>query len=132
MGHDLQGRQIAVPPELDAIRASALRAIGNIRAANSQTNAEKDFLFTATQTKAGDGLPPYYLVYFLLVDFLGFPNLGKWEKIAWSVPIDFNGEPFLIDHRKFGVGVFARAQWQKRCQEPFLKRFLTPFLSPDK
>jgi len=108
MGRGLQGRQIAIPPELEPVRDCALRAIGNIRAANSQTKAEKDFHFTATQTKAGDDLPPYFLVYFLLVDLLGFPNLGAWEKLAWSVPVEFDGEPFLIDHRKFGVGVFAR------------------------
>ena len=76
------------------IRIASLRAIGNIRPANDQTKAEKDFLFTATRTKAGDDLPPYYLVYFLLVDLLGFPNLGQSEKIAWSIPIDVDGEAF--------------------------------------
>jgi hypothetical protein len=109
MSHGLQGKQIAIPPELEPVRAAALRAIGHIRPATDETKAEKDFLFTAKQTKAGDDLPPYYLVYFLLVDLLGFPNLGKAEKIAWSVPIDFHGEAFLIEHRKFGIGVFARA-----------------------
>jgi hypothetical protein len=59
------------------------------------------------RTKAGRELPPYYLVYFLLVELLGFENLGQFEKIAWSVPVDFNGRAFLIEHRKFGVGVFA-------------------------
>jgi hypothetical protein len=53
-------------------------------------------------------LPPYYLVYFLLVNLLGFKNLGRFEKLAWSVPIDFEGTAYLIEHRKFGVGVFAR------------------------
>jgi hypothetical protein len=108
MGRGLQGKQIAIPPELESVRAAALRAIGTLRAANSQTKAQKDFLFTAARTKAGDDLPPFYLVYFLLVDLLGFPNLGQWEKIAWSVPVDFDGEAFLIEHRKFGVGIFAR------------------------
>ena len=52
-------------------------------------------------------MPPYYLVYFLLVDLLGFKNLGQFEKISWSVPIDYQGKAFLIEHRKFGVGVFV-------------------------
>jgi hypothetical protein len=52
------------------------------------------------------GVP--YLIYFLLVDLLGFKDLGRFEKLAWSVPIDFEGTAYLIEHRKFGVGVFAR------------------------
>jgi DNA-binding transcriptional LysR family regulator len=56
--------------------------------------------------QAGRTLPPYYLVYFLLVDFLGFRDVGQSEKVAWSVPV-MDGEAFLIEHRKFGLGVFA-------------------------
>src|SRR6516162_6316733 len=109
MRRGLQGKQIAIPPELESVRAAARRALGHIRPANDQTKAERDLLFTATRMKAGDGLPPYYLVYFLFVDLLGFPNLGQSEKTAWSVPIDVDGEAFLVEHRKFGIGVFARA-----------------------
>lgn len=108
MAEILQGSQILIPQELESVRAAALQALAGIRAAGSQTKAEHDFLFTARRTKASEKLPPYYLVYFLLVDLLGFPNLGRWEKIAWSVPIEFDHELFLIDHRKFGIGVFAR------------------------
>lgn len=42
------------------------------------------------------------------MDFLQFKNLGQWEKIVWCVPIDFNGEAYLMEHRKFEVGVFVR------------------------
>ena len=59
------------------------------------------------RTEAGRRLPPYYFAYFLLVDLLNFRNIGRFEKIAWSVPVDFEGKAFLIEHRKFGVGVFA-------------------------
>ena len=52
-------------------------------------------------------MPPYYLIYFLLVELLGFRDLGQFEKISWSVPVDFHGRAFLIEHRKLGVGVFA-------------------------
>lgn len=80
-----------------------MRAISPIKPAPSQ-----DFLFIAKRTKAGRQLPPYYLVYFLLVDLLGFKNLGQFEKVSWSVPIDFEGEAFVIEHRKMGVGVFVQ------------------------
>lgn len=96
-----------LPEEREAIRRAALRAIAPIRAADESTKADQRFLFTAKRTKAGYDLPPYYLVYFLLVDLLGFRNLGQFEKIAWSVPIDFEGRSFLIEYRKLGLGVFV-------------------------
>jgi hypothetical protein len=61
----------------------------------------------SSRTNGGRDLPPYYLVYFLLVDLLGFPNLGKWEKTAWTVPIRFQGRLYGIEHRKMGLGIFA-------------------------
>ncbi len=97
-----------IPVELEHVRQVALRALGPVKQVDSSTRADQTFLFDAKRTKAGSALPPYYLVYFLLVDLLGFKNLGQHEKIAWSVPIDFNGEAFLIEHRKLGLGVFAR------------------------
>lgn len=76
-------------------------------AAGDSTVAPKNLLFSAQRTDAGRQLPPYYLVYFLLVDLLKFRNLGKFEKLAWSVPVDYNGKAFLIEHRKFGLGIFV-------------------------
>ena len=64
-------------------------------------------LFSATRTIAGQQLPAPYLVYFLLVDLLGYRDLGRWEKLSYSVPVDFNGTAYLIEHRKFGLGLFA-------------------------
>src|SRR5512138_2382941 len=101
------GRGIALPPELESTRAAALKAIGLLRPADDSTKADEKFLFNAQGTEAGRDLPPYYLVYFLLVDLLGFRDLGKFEKVAWSIPVDFQGQAFLIEHRKFGVGVFT-------------------------
>lgn len=94
-------------PDHEGIKRAALRAISPIRPADEKSEADEKFLFNAQRTNAGRALPPYYLVYFLLVDLLGFRNLGRFEKLAWSVPIDFNGKAYLIEHRKFGVGVFA-------------------------
>ncbi len=91
------------------IRRKARAAIAPLMPANCRTDAPNDFLFSAQRTEAGHRLPPHYLVYFLLVDLLRFRNLGKFEKIAWSVPVDFEGKAFLIEHRKFGIGVFAES-----------------------
>jgi hypothetical protein len=91
----------------EPIRAAVMAAILPIKPANAETSAAQDFLFKAQRTDAGRDLPPYYLVYFLLVDLLGFKNIGQFEKVAWSVPIDFEGRAFVIEHRKLGLGVFA-------------------------
>jgi hypothetical protein len=98
----------AVPPEFEGVREAARRAIAPLKPADASSRANADFLFTAEQADASRHLPPYYLIYFLLVDLLGFRNLGRFEKIDWSIPIDLDGTAYLIDYRKFGVGVFAR------------------------
>lgn len=98
---------LLLPPEMEVVRRTAFRAIGEVRPAGPATLADPKFLFTAQRTKASSDLPAYYLVYFLLVDLLGFRNLGQFEKISWSVPIDFKGKAYLIEHRKMGLGVFA-------------------------
>jgi hypothetical protein len=97
-----------LPTELEAIREKALRAIRPLKPLDSSTEHDPKTLFLARRTTAGRELPPYYLVYFLLVDLLGFPHAGKWEKTAWSVAVDWNGRGFLIEHRKMGLGVFAQ------------------------
>ncbi len=94
--------------DTDEIKKRALKVISPILPASNSTKAEKDFLFQAQKTTASQNLPPYYMIYFLLVELLGFRDLGRFEKISWSIPIDYNGEAFLIEHRKFGVGIFAR------------------------
>lgn len=93
--------------DIDIVRARALKAISPLKAADASTRAPKGFLFNAKRTDAGRSLPPYYLVYFLLVDLLGFRNFGRFEKVAWSVPVEYDGRLFLVEHRKFGLGVFA-------------------------
>ena len=96
-----------IPEHLNHIRAAAERAIRPVRPTDEVTAASKNLLFSAQRTEAGRKLPPYYLVYFLLVDLLKFKNLGQFEKLAWSVPVDYKGKAFLIEHRKFGLGIFV-------------------------
>jgi hypothetical protein len=92
--------------EIETLREQTLRAISPIKSPDSDAQLGK-LLWEAQRTKAGRDLPHYYLVYFLLVELLRFPKFGKLEKIAWSIPIDFDGTIYMVDHRKFGVGVFC-------------------------
>jgi hypothetical protein len=100
--------KITLQAELEPARLAAMRAIAPIKPADSGSKAAKDFLFGAQRAEASGDLPPYYLIYFLFVDLLGFRNLGRFEKLDWSVPIDFDGIAYLIEHRKSGVGVFVQ------------------------
>lgn len=95
------------PESIEMTRQSAQRALGVIKAADDNTTADKHFLFNRKHVLTKRKLPPYYLVYFLLVDLLGFKNLGRFEKIDWSIPIDFNGKAFLLEHGKLGFGLYA-------------------------
>jgi hypothetical protein len=96
-----------IPEEFDPLCERARRAMAPLKPADKTTKAADNLLFIAKRTEAGRRLPPYYLVYFLLVDLLEYRNLGKFEKLAWSVPVDLHGTAFLVEHRKFGLGIFA-------------------------
>ncbi|WP_374346550.1 hypothetical protein [Phenylobacterium sp.] len=93
--------------DIDVVRERAARAIIPLKAATAETSAPKDLLFTAHRLISSRDLPPYHLVYFLLVDLLGFRNLGRFEKLAWSVPVDYAGRAYLFEHRKMGFGLFG-------------------------
>ena len=103
------------------LREAALRAISPIKPPDSNAQVGK-LVWEARRTDAGHNLPHCDLVYFLLVDLLRFPNLGRSEKIAWSVPIDFEGTIYLVDHRQFGVGVFCGSP---NTQENHAKRIVS-------
>ena len=92
--------------DFDHIRNSVIAAISPIKAADEHTISERNFLFSGIKSKSSKELPPPYLLYFLFVELLKFRDLGRFEKLAWSIPIDFNGRAYLIEHRKFGVGIF--------------------------
>jgi len=86
----------------------ASKILQPVKPADWETKAKKDFLFTAHRSSSSWDLPSYFLIYFLFNDLLWFKNLGSSEKIAWSFPIDYKWKAFLIEHRKFGVGVFIQ------------------------
>lgn len=94
-----------IPEQLrDRVRA----ALGDLEPAGAPRSSEEGRgLILSARTNAGRGLPPYFLVYFLLVDLLSFPSLGQWEKTAWAVPVRFRERLYFIEHKKMGLGVFA-------------------------
>lgn len=91
------------------IRELVTNVFNEIEPAGSpRSDAEgKGLMLYASGTIAGRDLPAYYLVYFLLIDLLGYPSVGQWEKTAWAVPVRYKGRLYGIEHRKFGIGVFA-------------------------
>tara|TARA_R100001369_G_scaffold70979_3_gene98741 strand:- start:1460 stop:2692 length:1233 start_codon:yes stop_codon:yes gene_type:complete len=108
------------PDDLEKLKLKIENILDPIASAVEKgTKAEKDFLFTASRTDAGRSLPPYYLLYFLFVDLLGYKNLGQFEKVAWSVPIDYKGTAYLLEHRKLGMGLFAsdKENQESDCRE---------------
>ncbi|MCA1793514.1 MAG: hypothetical protein LC660_06500 [Desulfobacteraceae bacterium] len=109
-----------LPDEIKKLKEKVESTLSSICSAiDNGTNTEKNFLFSASRTDAGRSLSPYYLVYFLFVDLLGYKNLGEFEKVSWSVPIDYKGTAYLLEHRKLGMGLFAgdKANQETECQE---------------
>ncbi len=86
--------------DIEATKTNAMKAIMPLK------SVDTDF-YGGTRTQSGRSLPEYYLVYFLLVDLLGFRCLGKAEKIAWSIPLDLDGQLLYVEHRKMGLGIFS-------------------------
>lgn len=107
--------------DITTAREKARKALGAIKQPTDKTKAERNFLLSARRSDAGRKLPPHYLVYFLLVKLLNFKDMGKFDKVSWSVPIDFHGVAFLIEHRKFGVGVFIQDSSQEQQAEEIVK-----------
>jgi len=86
--------------DLAALEARARKAVGALAPANANTG------FWGSRSNAGRSLPPYYLVYFLLVKLLRFKDLGRFEKVAFSIPVQIYGTVLMVEYRKFGLGIF--------------------------
>lgn len=97
----------ALPKQMEGVRDSAALAISPLKPASAQVLHGLGPGFGAMRTKAGTKLPPYYLVYFLLVELLGYRDYGRSEKVDWSIPVELDGNLFLIEYRKLGLGIFT-------------------------
>jgi hypothetical protein len=93
--------------QIEAVRYRALKAIAPLRPPDESAHIPR-----GTRTNAGRNLPPHYLVYFLLVELLKFGHGGRWEKVAWTIPVDYDGHLALVEHRKMGLGIFSPANPQ--------------------
>ena len=93
------------PEEIETVRERALRAIAPLKPADRPQR----YVIGTTRTRAGQALPEHYRVYFLLVDLLKFPHIGRGEKVAWTVAVDYEGSFAFIEHRKMGLGIFSKA-----------------------
>jgi len=91
--------------EIEALRVKVRAVIAPILPADKN----KSYEFGEERTESGEGLPEYYFVFFVLAELLGFPNMGQFEKVSWSIPVDYEGRLALIEHRKFGIGIFSKA-----------------------
>lgn len=98
-------KAILTPIEIEEVRQQATQAVAPLR----PPDQGRKYRYGDRRTVAGENLPAYYFVYFLLVDLLKFPHGGLWEKVAWTIPVDFNGRAALIEYRKMGLGVFSAA-----------------------
>ncbi|WP_260444704.1 hypothetical protein [Burkholderia sp. Bp8986] len=97
-----------LPPEMMAVREAVLAEMEDLVPAGPPvSHDEVKRFFLSSWTEAGRDLPPYYLVYFLLIDLLGFPHLGQWEKVDWAIPVRLRGKLYGVEHRKMGIGIFA-------------------------
>lgn len=98
----------SLPLELEEVRNEVKKALGGlVPAGHPRTDAEARSLVLSSRTEAGRSIPAYYLVYFLLVDLLNFPHIGRSEKSSWTVPVRINNRLYGIEYRKLGIGVFA-------------------------
>ncbi|WP_300425808.1 hypothetical protein [uncultured Thalassolituus sp.] len=97
-----------IPEDISKLRQKVLDALDGIEPAGKpRSNHEPTALMLSSTTRASKRLPPYYLVYFLLVDFLQFPRMGAWEKSAWTVPFRYKDRLYAIEHQKMGLRICA-------------------------
>ena len=86
--------------DIDAMKEMAGKAIQPLKSTDLEA-------YGSRRTAAGQNLPEYYLCYFLLVDLLGFKCYGRDEKVAWTIPVEIEGQRLIIEHRKLGLGIFT-------------------------
>lgn len=96
-----------LPPELQTVKDRARRALREVGPATNDTCQTTPYWLDSKRTDAGRRLPEPFLVYFLLVELLGFPHTGIDEKVAWTVPLEYRGQAFSVEHRKMGLGLFV-------------------------
>jgi hypothetical protein len=49
-----------------------------------------------------------YLIFIIFVQLKQYKFKGRDEKVAWTIPIKYKGEPFLLTLRKFGFQIIGK------------------------
>jgi len=85
---------------LEETRKNVLRAIAPIEKPASENSGPRN-------PRVFKGIPhsEYYLIFLLLVDLLGFKYWGPGEKVAYIIPIEFEGRRHSIVYAKFGMKI---------------------------
>jgi hypothetical protein len=101
-------QRLAVPAEFAPLKEKCRRLLVPMKAADDKTSAKRDFLFTACETVGPTSCPDRISSIFCSRSFRATKIFGRWEKLAWSIPVDLDGHAYLIEHRKFGVDIFTQ------------------------
>jgi hypothetical protein len=85
---------------LEKTREYALRAIAPLEKPHSVKSGSGNL-------KVFKEIPhsEYYLIFLLLVDLLGFKYSGPGEKVAYIIPVEFEGATYSIVYAKFGMKI---------------------------
>jgi hypothetical protein len=92
-------QRLIISAEFGPLQEKCRILLAPMKPADNKTRAKKDFLSTGFETVGADELPRPHLIYFLLEELLGYQDLGQFEKLAWSIPVDLDGHAYLIEHR---------------------------------
>lgn len=102
--------------DLAVIEAQARKAVFPLAPADANA------AFWGDRSSVGRSLPPYYLVYFLLVKLLKFKNVGRFEKVAFSIPVQIDGAVLMVEYRKSGLGIFIKDAADEAAAKEVAKR----------
>jgi len=85
---------------LEKTRENSIRAITPLKKPQSENQGSG----TSAEFK---GIPhhEYYLIFLLLVDLLDFKYMGPVEKVAYIIPVEFEGRRYSIVYAKFGMKI---------------------------
>ncbi len=50
--------------------------------------------------------------------------MGQEEKVAYSIPVELEEETFFVEHRKFGLGIFAYGESAEETHEALVNRIV--------
>lgn len=54
-----------------------------------------------------------YIVFVMFVYLKQFKFFGQEEKVAWTIPVKYKGEPFILTHRKFGFSIISNSDTEE-------------------